>query len=129
MGKELAFFKGEIIPVSTAKVGIMTHALHYGTAVFEGIRGNWNPEKNKMFAFRLKEHYERLIKGCKILNMDINYSVEELCDLTINLIKDQNFFNVRYQHKPFMIWIWISTLIIMLGGFFAIFRKNKKINI
>ena len=116
MGKELAFFKGEIIPVSTAKVGIMTHALHYGTAVFEGIRGNWNPEKNKMFVFRLKEHYERLIKGCKILNMDINYSVEELCDITINLIKDQNFFNVRYQHKPFMIWVWISTLIIMLGG-------------
>ena len=49
--------------------------------------------------------------------------------ITINIIKDQNFFNVRYQHKPFMIWIWISTLIIMLGGFFAIFRKNKEINI
>ena len=49
--------------------------------------------------------------------------------ITINLIKEQNFFNVRYQHKPFMIWVWISTLIIMLGGLFAIFKKNKKINI
>jgi len=49
--------------------------------------------------------------------------------ITINIIKDQNFFNVRYQHKPFMIWIWISTLIIMLGGVLAIFRKNKEINI
>ena len=49
--------------------------------------------------------------------------------ITMNIIKDQNFFNVRYQHKPFMIWIWISTLIIMLGGFFAIFRKNKEVNI
>ena len=49
--------------------------------------------------------------------------------ITINLIKDQNFFNVRYQHKPFMIWVWISTLIIMLGGLFAIFRKNKEVNI
>ena len=91
MGKELAFFKGEIIPVSNAKVSIMTHALHYGTAVFEGIRGNWNPEKNKIFVFRLKEHYERLIKGCKILNMDINYSVEDLCDITINLIKESGY--------------------------------------
>ena len=91
LGKELAFFKGEIIPVSNAKVSIMTHALHYGTAVFEGIRGNWNPEKNKIFVFRLKEHYERLIKGCKILNMDINYSVEELCDITINLIKESGY--------------------------------------
>ena len=49
--------------------------------------------------------------------------------ITINLIKDQNFFNVRYQHKPFMIWVWISTLIIMLGGLLAIFRKNKEVNI
>ena len=49
--------------------------------------------------------------------------------ITINIIKDQNFFNVRYQHKPFMIWVWISTIIIMLGGLFAIFRKNKEVNI
>ena len=49
--------------------------------------------------------------------------------ITINIIKDQNFFNVRYQHKPFMIWIWISTLIIILGGLLAIFRKNKEVNI
>ena len=49
--------------------------------------------------------------------------------ITINIIKDQNFFNVRYQHKPFMIWVWISTINIMLGGLFAIFRKNKEINI
>jgi cytochrome c-type biogenesis protein CcmF len=49
--------------------------------------------------------------------------------ITINIIKDQNFFNVRYQQKPFMIWIWISTLIIMLGGLFAIFKKNKEFNI
>ena len=49
--------------------------------------------------------------------------------ITINLVKDQNFFNVRYQQKPFMIWVWISTLIIMLGGLFAIFRKNKEVNI
>ena len=49
--------------------------------------------------------------------------------ITINIIKDQNFFNVRYQHKPFMIWIWISTLIIIMGGMFAIFRKNKEVNI
>ena len=48
--------------------------------------------------------------------------------ITINLIKDQNFFNVRYQYKPFMIWIWISTLIIMLGGLFAIFTKDKKLH-
>ena len=46
--------------------------------------------------------------------------------ITINLIKDENVFNVRYQNKPFMIWIWISTLIIIFGGVFAIFNKTKK---
>ena len=91
LGKELAFFEGEIVPVDSAKVGIMTHALHYGKAVFEGIRGNWNPIKEKMFVFRLKEHYERLIKGCKILNMDINYSVQDLCNITIDLIKASEY--------------------------------------
>ena len=45
--------------------------------------------------------------------------------ITINLIKDQKFFNVRYQHKPFMIWIWISTLIIMLGVCLQFFQKIK----
>jgi len=45
--------------------------------------------------------------------------------ITINLIKDEKFFNVRYQNKPFMIWIWISTLIIIFGGTFAIFNKKK----
>ena len=45
--------------------------------------------------------------------------------ITINLIKDEQFFNVRYQNKPFMIWIWISTFIIIFGGTFAIFGKKK----
>ena len=44
--------------------------------------------------------------------------------ITINLIKDEQLFNVRYQNKPFMIWIWISTLIIIFGGTFAVFRKK-----
>ena len=45
--------------------------------------------------------------------------------ITINLIKDEQFFNVRYQNKPFMVWIWISTIIIIFGGTFAIFSKKK----
>ena len=49
--------------------------------------------------------------------------------MTMNYVQNQEYFNIRYQVKPFMIWIWISTLIIMLGGMFAIFRKNKEVNI
>ena len=42
-----AFMNGEFMPLDQAKVGVMTHALHYGTSVFEGIRGNWNEEQEK----------------------------------------------------------------------------------
>ena len=51
-----AFFQGAVVPMEEAKVSVMTHALHYGTAVFEGIRGNWNEEQGTMVIFRMREH-------------------------------------------------------------------------
>jgi branched-chain amino acid aminotransferase len=42
-----AFLKGEFVPLEEARIGVMTHALHYGTAVFEGIRGNWNEQAGR----------------------------------------------------------------------------------
>jgi branched-chain amino acid aminotransferase len=82
-----AFFQGGYVPLSEAKVGIMTHALHYGTGIFEGIRGNWNPEKEVTYIFRLREHYERLLRGCRLLMIDIPYSLEDLCNITVELIE------------------------------------------
>ena len=87
MSQALAFFRGQIVPISEAKVSVMTHALHYGTAVFEGIRGNWNEEQGKMFIFRLTEHYKRLLQGCRIMMMDIPYTVDDLCGITIDLVQ------------------------------------------
>ena len=65
----------------------MTHALHYGTGVFEGIRGNWNEEKGLIHIYRLREHYERLLQGCRLLMLDIPYSVEDLCQITVELVE------------------------------------------
>ena len=87
MPQALAFFRGEYVPLPEARVSVMTHALHYGTAVFEGIRGNWNEKQGKMFIFRQREHYERLLQGCKIMMLDIPYSAEELCQITEELIQ------------------------------------------
>ena len=87
MSEALAFFRGNVVPISEAKVSVMTHALHYGTAVFEGIRGNWNEEQGKMFVFRMREHYDRLIQGCRIMMLDIPYTAEQLCNITIDLIR------------------------------------------
>ena len=82
-----AFFKGDFVPLPEAKVGIMTHALNYGTAVFEGIRGNWNAEDRQIYLFRVKEHYERLHKSSRILNLTLDYSVDELFDITLKLVE------------------------------------------
>jgi branched-chain amino acid aminotransferase len=81
-----AFFREQFVPLEEASIGIMTHALHYGTAVFEGIRGNWNSEQQQIYIFRLKEHYERLEKGCRVLNIKLPYSIDELCRITVELV-------------------------------------------
>ena len=84
---QFAFFQGEVVPLEAARVGVMTHALHYGTGVFEGIRGNWNAEQETTYIFRLREHYQRLIHGCKILMLDLPYSVDDLCRITVDLVE------------------------------------------
>jgi branched-chain amino acid aminotransferase len=91
-----ALFQGEYVPLSDAKVSIMTHALHYGTGVFEGIRGNWNEEKGAIYIFRLREHYERLLTGCRLLMIDIPYSLEDLCNITVELVERCGFTEDLY---------------------------------
>jgi len=86
-----AFLGGKQIPLAEAKVGIMTHALHYGTAVFEGVRGNWNEEHGKMYVFRLKEHYERLLRGSNILRIELPYTVDDLIQITIDLLERNGY--------------------------------------
>lgn len=87
IGTPYAFFRGKVVPLDEAKVSIMTHALHYGTAVFEGVRGNWNEEKKAIYIFRLREHYERMLRGCRLMMLDIPYTCEELCDITVELVE------------------------------------------
>jgi len=82
-----AYFHKRFVPLSEAKIGVMTHALHYGTAIFEGIRGNWNSEQGQIYLFRLREHYERLRNGCHILKIDLPYTIDELCQITVELVE------------------------------------------
>jgi len=87
MATPYAYFKKEIVPLSEAKIGIMTHAFNYGTGVFEGIRGNWNEEEEQVYVFRIKEHFDRLRKSCKIMLIDFPYETEELVSLVTKLVE------------------------------------------
>jgi branched-chain amino acid aminotransferase len=86
-----AFFGGKVVPIGEAKVSIMTHALNYGTGVFEGIRGYWNSEKREVFVFKLSEHYDRFQKSCRILKIEVPYTTKDLCDLTIDLLRREGY--------------------------------------
>jgi branched-chain amino acid aminotransferase len=81
-----AFFQKKTVPLEEARIGVMTHSFHYGTAVFEGIRGNWNSGQKQTYIFRLREHYERLANGCRVLKIALPYSIDELCSMTVELV-------------------------------------------
>jgi branched-chain amino acid aminotransferase len=84
-----AYFRGKIVPYSEAKVGVMTHALHYGTGVFGGVRGYWNEAEEELFIFRPLDHFKRFLNSCKLLLLDIPHTAEELTQITIELLQTE----------------------------------------
>ena len=86
-----AYFHKQFVPLAEAKISILTHALHYGTACFEGIRGNWNAEQEQLFLFRIKDHYARILKGCRILKINLPYSADDMCQLTVKLVEKSGY--------------------------------------
>ena len=82
-----AFFEGKIAPLDEAKVSIRTHALNYGTGCFEGIRAYWNDEEKQLFAFRMREHYQRLLQNARMLMIELPYDADRLCDITLELLR------------------------------------------
>lgn len=86
-----AFFNGAIVPIEQATVSVMTNTLNYGTGCFEGIRGYWVPEEEQLLVFQLRAHLERLHRSCRILLMQLPYSVDELCTITLELLRREGF--------------------------------------
>ena len=87
----IVFFENHLTPLSEARVGILTHALNYGTGVFEGIRGYWNEPENQLFLMRPREHFERWKQNCGILRIEVPPSVAELGELTAGLLRRNGF--------------------------------------
>ncbi len=84
---EYAFFEGKFVPIEEAKIHIKTNSFHYGTAVFEGIRAYWNEEQKQLYILFAKEHYQRLLKNCKAMFMELPYTVEDLVNITVELLR------------------------------------------
>jgi branched-chain amino acid aminotransferase len=81
------YFNKQFVPLSDAKVSIRTNALHYGSGVFEGIRAYWNAEEQQLFVFKLAEHYERMLRNCRVLKLNVEPDAKELCAITVELLR------------------------------------------
>lgn len=84
-GVDFVWFDGQYLKWEEAKVPIFVHALHYGTAVFEGIRAY--PSDDNLYIFRLREHMDRLRKSANVYSFTTKFSVDELCKAAVDLIR------------------------------------------
>ena len=86
-----AYFRGEIVPYSKAKIGVLNHSFNYGTAAFGGLRAYWNAEQEQLFLFRPLDHYTRLLNSGKMLCSEGSYSIDGLRDVTMELLRSEGF--------------------------------------
>jgi branched-chain amino acid aminotransferase len=86
-----AFFRGRFVPLEQANINIMTHAFNYGTAVFEGVRGNWNDDEGELFLFKVREHIQRIRQSAKIMRMSLKYSDDEILETIHDLVKQNGY--------------------------------------
>ena len=91
---DFAWMDGKFVKWNEAQVHVMTHGLHYGSGVFEGIKAY--PTHNNLAVFRIKEHYQRLLNSAKIYMMEVGYSIDQLCDITKELLKRNNLHEMTY---------------------------------
>jgi len=90
MNAKTLFMNGEFLPAERGVISVRTHAFAYGTGCFEGIRGYWSKEDQQIYLFRLREHYERLLRSAKILRMELPYTIDKLVDISVELIKQND---------------------------------------
>jgi branched-chain amino acid aminotransferase len=86
----MAFFKDRIVPYGEAKIGLLTHALNYGTGVFAGVRGYWNADEGKLFVFRLDDHVRRLHESARLLRMNLALSEAATARAILDLLKAES---------------------------------------
>jgi len=92
------WFDGRFVTIEKANVPVTTHAIHYGTSIFEGIRGYWNSEN--LYIFRLDDHIKRFRNSGKFYSITLNYTDSQIKNAIVNLCKKNNMKQSCYL-RPF----------------------------
>ena len=95
---KFVWFDGRLLPVNKAKVPVTTHAIHYGTSIFEGIRAYWDGKN--LYVFRLDQHVKRFRNSGKYYDISLNFSDREIKKAIINLCKKNKIRKSCYI-RPF----------------------------
>lgn len=95
----IVWAQGRFMRLGDANVNILTHGLNYGTGVFEGIRGYYEPKQGELFLNRVLEHYERWKQNCGILRINLPASARELCEITAELCR-RNDYHTNIYVRP-----------------------------
>ncbi len=85
------WYKGEIVNVNDAKVNILAPTSQFGLNVFEGIPCYWNSDEKQLYAFRLNDHYDRLLRSARLIQIDCPYTKEELKRAFVDVIKANEY--------------------------------------
>ena len=85
------WFKGNIVNVNDAKINVLAPTSQFGLNVFEGIPCYWNEEEKQLYAFRLDDHYDRLMRSAKLLQLDCRYTKEDFKKAFIDVIKANEY--------------------------------------
>ena len=82
--ERLIWLKGKLLHVGEATINVLSPTSQFGLNVFEGIPCYWNEEEQELYAFRLREHYARLLRSARMLQIDCPYSKDELQNASCN---------------------------------------------
>src|SRR4030088_2510686 len=85
------FHDGEVARYHDVRLGLMTHALHYGTAVFEGLRAYWNPKREQLYLLQAAPHYDRMRRSANVMRMRLPHTTEQLVNFTLELLRRNEF--------------------------------------
>jgi branched-chain amino acid aminotransferase len=96
MTESYVYYDGKIVKEDDVKISVRSKAFNYGLGVFEGIRAYWDDEKQQLYGFKLREHYDRLKQSAKTVNLDFNLTVDDLIQGTLDLLKANNCRTTTY---------------------------------
>lgn len=87
----LIWFKNELVHVKEASIPVLSPSSQFGLNVFEGIPCYWNGRRRKMYAFRLEDHYDRLIRSARLIQIDCPYTKEQMREALFEVVKANEF--------------------------------------